>query len=180
VTSLKPREIHFDDGRCGVYKYRHRLGKNVVWFITTSWVGKEFDSNPVFYRKERFATWDQIRECVDLGWEIGNHSHIHADFTKLTEHKIRRNIIKSQEIFQRELGFKPKKFAYPRGKYNEFTEKIVSEYFDYRRTTDGKFYGVNSFRKVPEDKIPIFHDIVHSRPRLYEYCIEDIEKICDK
>ena len=175
--------IHFDDGREPVYKYRDIFKDfkgSIVWFISTSTIGKKQEGNR-YYTPHNYATWDQIRECRDLGWEIGNHSHEHKRFIAMTEEEMIYNIEKSQKIFQDELGEKPTKFAYPFGKFDAKTEEVVMRYFDYRRNTkreDGN-YGVYKERpeQLTDKELLIFHSLVEKNPKSCEYKVDELKKL---
>lgn len=62
--------------------------------------------------------WPQIKKLKDSGVEMGNHSHQHLDIKQFDSEELEREIKLSEEIFRQELGFIPKTFAYPGGKYN--------------------------------------------------------------
>lgn len=109
--------ITFDDG--------YRDLKTIVWPIL-----KKFNIPAVVFvhtgrssenlgNNFPMLNWDEIRELEKNGLIIGNHSHQHLDMKKLSEEELRREVILSEEIFRQELGWIPKIFAYPGGKYNQ-------------------------------------------------------------
>ena len=61
---------------------------------------------------------DKIRKLGENGVEIGNHSHSHPDMKKLSSEGLEVELKISEEIFNKELGYATKIFAYPGGKYN--------------------------------------------------------------
>lgn len=78
-----------------------------------------------------YMTWEEIREAAAAGVEIGNHTASHAYLVELEDgetyqhwrERVRSDILKAQTDFERELGFRPKIFAYP---YGEYSTEVVS------------------------------------------------------
>jgi len=82
-----------------------------------------------------YMSWDQIREVVAQGIEIGNHTASHAYLVERVagetddqwRQRIYDDILKAQQAFKRELGFTPDIFAYPYGEYSaEIIEVLKS------------------------------------------------------
>ncbi len=88
-----------------------------ILFVSTREVGKY-----------GYMTWEQIKEIESSGLiTIGNHSHSHEYLIDWKEDKIKEDLKKSIEIFNKELGFSPKLFSYPFGEYSTALKKIVSD-----------------------------------------------------
>lgn len=80
-----------------------------------------------------YLDWPQLRKLVREGVDIGNHTATHdylleraegesrADWEK----RVRSDILKAQDAFSRELGFRPILFAYPYGEYSPELAEIV-------------------------------------------------------
>ncbi len=68
--------------------------------------------NPELWRP---ISWDQIRAIRDSGHGVGFHSHLHNDFGQLRQEEMRADISKGLAIFEQELGFRPRAFAFPYG-----------------------------------------------------------------
>jgi peptidoglycan/xylan/chitin deacetylase (PgdA/CDA1 family) len=62
-----------------------------------------------------YMNWDQIREMARAGVTIAAHSARHAHLPVLSADAIKRELTKSNARFEKELGFKPRLFAYPYG-----------------------------------------------------------------
>ena len=72
--------------------------------------------------------WDQILELYrDENVEIGNHSHSHEYLVEEDPEIIKRDIIKSIEIFEKKLGKNSEFFSYPFGEYSLEFKKIIKE-----------------------------------------------------
>jgi len=62
-----------------------------------------------------FMTWNQVREMAKAGVTIAAHSASHAHLATLTPEAVGRELEKSNARFEKELGFRPRLFAYPYG-----------------------------------------------------------------
>jgi hypothetical protein len=72
--------------------------------------------------------WQQIKELYREDFvEIGNHSHSHEYLVDESSTTIKKDIIKSIEIFNNELGKNSDFFSYPFGEYSLEFKKIIRE-----------------------------------------------------
>ncbi len=74
-----------------------------------------------------FMNWEQIKEAQKYG-EIGLHSYGHKHMVSLTQEEIRKDTERGLSLFEKNLGYKPKYYAYPYGEFNDDTKKIISSY----------------------------------------------------
>ena len=124
----KNRKILFtvDDGLLSFYKNAWPILKDkkipFILFINTREVGAF-----------NYMNWDQIIEIYNSdNVEIGNHSHSHEYLVEETPEIIKKDILKSIEIFENKLGKNSKFFSYPFGEYsNEFKQIIKDLGFKY-------------------------------------------------
>ncbi|QKF78874.1 polysaccharide deacetylase family protein [Arcobacter defluvii] len=78
-----------------------------------------------------FMTWDEIKEASKYG-EIELHSYSHKQLVKLTNEEINKDTNLALEIFEKNLGFKPKAYSYPYGEYDERVKKEIKNFgFEY-------------------------------------------------
>ena len=91
----------------------------VTLFVSTESV----DQNPGGY-----MSWDQIRNFVSEGGIVGQHtaSHLHMPLNDIGY--VKDDIVRSQKIFLKELGYIPKHFAYP---YGEASSEIIDLLNDF-------------------------------------------------
>lgn len=74
-------------------------------------------------------TWEQLREVVaDPLMTLGTHTHNHPELSSLTSNEIAQEMETAASRFTAELGFAPKHFAYPRGRWNARAEHGVRPY----------------------------------------------------
>ena len=80
-----------------------------------------------------YMNWDQIQEIHQSNLaEIGNHSHSHEYLVNESPEVIRRDIVKSINIFKDKLGENSKFFSYPFGEYSLEFKKIIKDLgFEY-------------------------------------------------
>lgn len=80
-----------------------------------------------------FMTWDQLRQLLDDGWEIGAHTATHCKVADRLaaegDDAVIQEVETSNRRFESELGFVPAHFAYPSGSRNDRTDKIISRYY---------------------------------------------------
>jgi len=82
-----------------------------------------------------YLSWEELRELAAEGVEIGNHTDTHAYLVELKpnetaaqwQQRIRMDILRAQELFEKNLGKKPTLFAYPYGEYSPAVVEIVKD-----------------------------------------------------
>ncbi len=100
-----------------------------------------------------YMTWDQVREVAKYG-EVALHSYSHKDLTKLAKAQLIDDTLLAFKKFEKELGMRPKYYAYPFGFYNLETKNTLKAFgFDAILTVDGgavnEFSDVFSLERVP-------------------------------
>ncbi|MDO3376601.1 polysaccharide deacetylase family protein [Geoalkalibacter halelectricus] len=108
----------------GGFPLLREFGYPATLFVATDSVGRP-----------GYLDWDQLRQMHEQGIEIGNHSaaHLHMAAPAVDEEpsawreRMREDLERSQQAFQRHLGFAPKLFAYPYGEYSRALVELVRE-----------------------------------------------------
>ena len=119
---LKDRSVSItiDDAYLSVYTKAWPILKKLnlpfTLFISTDVIDNDFSN---------YMNWDQIRELVDNGVLVGSQTKSHPHLHRLNSKQILNEIEHSNNRFIKELGFKPKLFAYPYGEYDKKTIDIV-------------------------------------------------------
>ena len=120
--NLKDRSVSItiDDAYLSVYTKAWPILKKLnlpfTLFISTDVIDNNFSN---------YMNWNQIRELVDNGVLVGNQTKSHPHLHRLSSKQILNEIEYSNKRFIKELGFKPKLFAYPYGEYDNKTIEIV-------------------------------------------------------
>ncbi len=92
-----------------------------ILFVSTEAVGKN-----------GYMSWDEIIEISKEDFVfIGNHSHSHEYLVKYKFENFEKDIIKSIELFEKNLGYNSKFFSYPFGEYSLEQKKYISKNFNY-------------------------------------------------
>lgn len=147
----KPVLITFDDGYhdnyINAYPILKKYGFTATIFLVTGLVGHD----------SRFLTWDEVREMQKNGFTFGSHTVTHHALTKLTPEQVRSELVESSKEMERELGVRPRYFAYPTGAYNLKLAEMVRQ-AGYRAAFSIRYGEVDSESDLfALERIPIFH-----------------------
>lgn len=115
--------LSFDDAHASVLDALAPLdsvGVTATVFVPTAFVG----THP------RFLDWDDLRRLRDAGWTIGSHAETHVRLTErfydedASAHRLRlgRELGRSRETLEHELGIEVDQVAYP---FGEADERVV-------------------------------------------------------
>lgn len=74
-----------------------------------------------------FMNWGELKEISTLG-SVEYHSYSHPHMTNTPKEQLIFDFEKGIQIFEKQLGYKPKYFTYPYGEMNEATDDIVKQY----------------------------------------------------
>ncbi|MCB0489346.1 MAG: polysaccharide deacetylase family protein [Cyclobacteriaceae bacterium] len=95
-----------------------KFGFQATLFINTETVGSD-----------DYMDWSELERATAAGVEIGNHTHSHSYFLNIDETNryatFEGEIKNSQQLIEKELGHKPKVFAYPYGEFDPEMKMIV-------------------------------------------------------
>ncbi len=113
--------LTIDDGLLSFYKNAWPILREkkipFILFVNTREVGAF-----------NYMDWDQIQELHNTDYvEIGNHSHSHEYLVDENAEIIKKDILRSIEIFNEKLGKNSKFFSYPFGEYSLEFKKIIKE-----------------------------------------------------
>lgn len=78
-------------------------------------------------RYNDFMSFKQIKEVEKYG-EIGYHSYSHKSMIDMNKTGLNLDFEKGLKYFEKNLGFKPKYFAYPYGNYNDEVKNIAKSF----------------------------------------------------
>jgi peptidoglycan/xylan/chitin deacetylase (PgdA/CDA1 family) len=114
--------ITFDDGyldnATAAAPILHTLGLTATFFVSTDMIGS---TQPFPHDLERrrapqpHMTWDDLRQLVTLGFDIGSHTCSHADLGAIPCHQAQRELRLSKERLEAELDRPVRSFAFPYG-----------------------------------------------------------------
>lgn len=114
----KPIMIDFDHPvrsmRYEVNDVLDRYGFKGNLFVNTGPMGPNYHGK--LHDKE-WMTWEEVGQLVEMGWFIGAHTVNHPNLSKLSledpdGQKLREELRQCDETIEKELGIKPKAFAF--------------------------------------------------------------------
>lgn len=107
--------ITFDDGWKNQYQHAFPILQKynfpATFFVVVNQIGGNL-----------FMSWEQLKELLNNGMEIGSHTMSHPNLKKLTSSQLIYEIENSKTILEKNLNYQIKVFAYP---YGIFDSKIV-------------------------------------------------------
>ncbi len=119
----KRMTVSFDDGDWTVSAVAQKVlddeGIRAILYLTTDYVlqGKRY--------RDQIArpaiNWDQLGRWVEVGHEIGSHTHTHVNLTQCEVSQWTEELDQSRRIIQQRLGITPQHFSYPWGWHNDKT-----------------------------------------------------------
>jgi peptidoglycan/xylan/chitin deacetylase (PgdA/CDA1 family) len=106
-----------DDGfRDALVAFRRNIDLRPVLFVTTSAVGA---SAPWDWADgEALASWDELREFVESGGDVGSHARTHAPLSELDREQLESELSESLRELRTEVPAAVPALAYPHGRNN--------------------------------------------------------------
>ena len=83
--------------------------------------------NPSRVGKDGFVNWDQLRDVLATGIQVGSHSLDHVSLGALEMEEVRRQVHESRQILQDQLGSEVTSLAYPYGTLRDFSRRVKEE-----------------------------------------------------
>ena len=121
--------LTFDDGFMEQVRYAellYRLDVPATFFVITGL--REYMGRRLMINEPQV-----IRQLVDMGHEVGSHTHTHRDLTKIGIEEIDWEFRASKGIIENLTGNGDVGVAYPYGSFNDAVIKTASRYFIYGR-----------------------------------------------
>lgn len=136
----KPVIITLDDGYRDNYQNAfpilEELGLKATFFLTTEFI----DQN-----NEIYMDWPMVEEMAAAGHRFEPHSKTHPDLTIQDRKFIIWEVQGSRETIAAHVGYLPRYFAYPSGRYNDEVKQIIAEldFWGAVTTLGGAWNGFN-------------------------------------
>jgi len=146
----KPVIITLDDGYRDNYENAFpllkELGLEATFFVVTEFVDQG-NSN--------YLNWAMIEEMAKAGMRIEPHSKTHPDLTRYDRDFVLWEVLGSAETIAAHIGYRPRYFAYPGGRYDDDVRKIVAEldFWGAVTTEGGLWHGFNDRYDWPRVRI---------------------------
>lgn len=122
--------LSFDDAYESVFTNAHPRLQARGWPYTVFVSTAAIDANA-----KPYMSWSQLRQLVEQGVTLGNHSHSHAHLTvrntnesdKQWRQRAYDDISRAQQRITEQTGVAPTLFAYPYGEYSQPLSALISE-----------------------------------------------------
>jgi peptidoglycan/xylan/chitin deacetylase (PgdA/CDA1 family) len=73
--------------------------------------------------------WREVQEMHRFGLDFGAHTLTHPDLTRLTLEGVKTEVCDSKAIVEDALGTRVTSFAYPYGRYDQWSRGVVQQHF---------------------------------------------------
>lgn len=123
--------VTFDDGYRDNFTQAvpilQAIGVPATFFVATGFMStnRVFDHDKEDTKDYPKMTWDDLRTMQADGFEIGSHTVNHADLGRVDATQLRHEMCDSAETLNRELGVRPRAFAFPYGKPQNMTPQAI-------------------------------------------------------
>lgn len=137
--------LTFDDGYATVHRAAlpvlERHGFTATLFAVTAPLD---GASPPAVRLPRapLMSWQQVEGLASCDWEIGAHTHSHADLSRLAATEVEAELITCKREIEQRLGGQVESFAYPFGALSAQAAAVAARHFRaccttlLRRATD--------------------------------------------
>lgn len=88
-------------------------GRPLSWAHLDRWLGTPYEP------ELKPASWEDLAELRDAGWEVGSHSVSHLQLTELGPEDLDVQLRDSKAAIERRLGERCRSIAYPYGDVND-------------------------------------------------------------
>jgi len=159
----KPVIITLDDGYRDNYENAfpilQEFGFKATFFVVTEFIDRGFAD---------YVTWEMVKEMAAAGMRIEPHSKTHPDLSGQERDFVIYQILGAQETLAAHIGYTPRYFCYPGGRYDEQTIEVLQEldFWGAVTTANGKWHGFNNRYEWPRLRmrwtttLPVFADFV--------------------
>lgn len=136
--------ITFDDGWKSNYTIlpmMKQLGLKYNVFLEVGKIGTD----------PNYLSWDEIREMHNSGMVgFGAHTFNHVNMSKIENYAYDDEILKANEIIEKEIGWYPKDFCFPFGAYCEesLSQLVESGEYDRIYTSDMTYSYLRDFTYI--------------------------------
>jgi peptidoglycan/xylan/chitin deacetylase (PgdA/CDA1 family) len=126
--------ITFDDGYIDVLSQAcpilAQVGYTACVFLVSNYAGRlNWWNRKACYLKAHLS-WQEVRELVSAGFDLGAHTKEHHCLLKLDVDTIEDELRQSRLCIEQETGHSVLALSYPYGDVNETIAGIASKYFD--------------------------------------------------
>lgn len=136
----KPVIITLDDGYRDNYENAlpilQEYGFKATFFLVTDFIDQGLPE---------YVTWEMVQEMAAAGMRLEPHSKTHADLSGQSWDYVIYEILGAQEAIAARIGYTPRYFCYPSGRYDDQTIEVLQSlnFWGAVTTQDGDWHGFN-------------------------------------
>ena len=118
----------FEDNYSNAFPILQRYKITAVIYLATGLVGKTNQwMSKLTFSERKMLTWTQIKDMASQGIDFGSHTVSHPRLTELDDGNVNKELIKSKQLIEDQLGIECRHFAYPYGLLTEKTSELVQQ-----------------------------------------------------
>jgi peptidoglycan/xylan/chitin deacetylase (PgdA/CDA1 family) len=142
--------ITFDDGYSDLYEYAFPLMKQYGFTGTIFMITDFHDA-----AKAGYLTWAQALTMARAGWRLESHTKTHPSLEGESLDFQRDQLRGSMTALQKQLGYAPRFFAYPYGKFDQNSIKVLQEvgYWGAVTTNIGRQHSYSASLTAPRVRV---------------------------
>ena len=97
------------------------------------------------------ATWEQLREMIENGMEIGGHTVTHPVLSQIKPEQLHTELVQPKKIIEEQTGQPVATFCYPNGRDVDITPRVVEivEENGYQGAVQGSGLDFTNFYRLP-------------------------------
>jgi peptidoglycan/xylan/chitin deacetylase (PgdA/CDA1 family) len=118
----KPIVITFDDGYAGLMANALPVLQQYHYTATVFVITEFMDFN-----RPEYLSWDDAKKLRAAGWEIEPHTKSHEELNGKSRDLQIYQMLGAMQTIEANLGYMPRFFCYPAGKYDALTIELAKE-----------------------------------------------------
>jgi peptidoglycan/xylan/chitin deacetylase (PgdA/CDA1 family) len=149
--------LMFDDGFSSVYDEAFPLLEKFGYRANIALPASKINKNG-------YLTYDQVRELLDHGWALSDHSYSHINMSRTNANCIEADVRKNRNIVKKLFNFDLMDFAFPKSKLSPESLRTILMFYPIVYTGTSKISG-NVFpfhtRLLKRTEFSIYEVIIH-------------------
>lgn len=123
--------ITFDDGFRSVLTNAlpilKEFGFTAALFVNIYFLERKLPES-LYWHDWQTLNWKDIQLLHEAGMAIGSHAFTHRKLTKLSDGELKKEIVESKELIEKNIDSKVFTFSYPNGAFNNKVKKFLKNY----------------------------------------------------
>ena len=152
----KPVVITFDDGYGDLHEYAFPLMQKYGFSGTIFMITDFTDA-----QKPEYIVWSKALEMARAGWRLESHTKNHPSLEGQSVEFQRDQLKGSMDALKKNLGYTPRFLAYPYGKFDQNSIKVLQEvgYWGAVTTNIGRHHSFGSLFTSPRVRVNGYNEL---------------------